>query len=219
VPHDESPVIEVLKPSAWVSAATWPHIEGIDAADANNRLRGDIRLLRTMLGRLLSEFRDIGIDAASAGTPTLADHARRLHKLRGGAGLLGAKAIAGLAGAAEAACLEGRGADAVAIAADLASRLERLRESAAPVLEDTALGADAIVPPGVIEMDQHVAIDLIKRLQQKDLAAVDQFSAASLQFRQWLGIPTYRAVRDHIDNLRFKEAAELLEACMHPGER
>ena len=83
------------------AAAPWMEIEGIDSSDVSGRLSGDFDLFRSLLKRLFSEFTDVTMPDPV----DLAVHAGRMHKLRGSAGMLGAKAIHQLAGEVEAACI------------------------------------------------------------------------------------------------------------------
>ena len=57
-----------------------------------------------------------------------------MHKLRGSAGMLGAKGIQKLAAEAEAACLAGEGERASHLATQLCSALQTLHQDAGPVL-------------------------------------------------------------------------------------
>jgi PAS domain S-box-containing protein len=103
----------------------WPKIEGIDSADARGRWCEDVDLFRSMLGRCLDEFSDIDAPAE----PDV--QTARLHKLRGGAAMLGAKAVQQLAADAEAACSSGEVTRSAALAGELSHEIERLRVASA----------------------------------------------------------------------------------------
>jgi PAS domain S-box-containing protein len=130
---DETPgqiaAIQATPPRA---TARWPEIEGIDSADVSTRLSGDFGLFRSLLTRLLDEFSDFGTAAMSSDPDALAPQRARLHKLKGSAGMLGAKAIAQLASEGEAACANGDIARASPLATRIAIQLQRLREHAVP---------------------------------------------------------------------------------------
>jgi HPt (histidine-containing phosphotransfer) domain-containing protein len=83
-----------------------------------------------MLERCLDEFTDIGTQASAEVPSEQADQASRFHRLKGGAGLLGATAIHRLAGEAEAACMAGERRNVERLAVELASGLDRLRATA-----------------------------------------------------------------------------------------
>ena len=139
------------------AAVPWPEIEGIDSSDARERLSDDFDLFRSMLKRLLDEFSDVAIPAVAEDPVALAVHAGRMHKLRGSAGMLGAKAIQQLAGEAEAACAAGEVERAARLATRLATMLQRLEQSAAPVFEAArAQAEDAALTSGG-ELEQRSA--------------------------------------------------------------
>ena len=112
-------------------AVAWPQIDGIDSHDARGRWCGDLPLFRSMLERFLEEFSDIA-DPASRDVPRrLSIDEVRLHKLRGGACMLGALRLQQIAGAAEAACADGDIALVEQLCQKLADEVEETRASAA----------------------------------------------------------------------------------------
>jgi len=111
-------------------AARWPEIEGIDAPDVRARMNGDFALFMALLTRLMNEFSDLAVCAMNEDPDTLAPYRARLHNLKGSAGMLGAKAIAQLAGEAEAAFARNDTARASQLATRIAAQLEGLREQA-----------------------------------------------------------------------------------------
>jgi CheY-like chemotaxis protein len=193
------------------AAPPWQEIEGIDSNDARERLTNDFGMFRAMLKRLLHEFSDVTMPALTNDRGALAVQAGRMHKLVGSAGTLGATAIQRLAGEAEAACAAGEVDRAASFAIRLADLLQGLRRSAAAVLvedpaeteEEAALVGAAIEPEAVV--------DLIDLLRQQSLSAMDRFSSISRQLQSLLGKESYELVRDHVDNLRFSDAANALE--------
>ena len=207
-PHACKPV-EAARASAQPHAP-WPEIDGIDSEDARERLNNDFELFRSMLKRLLGEFADVALPEQVADSGALAIHAGRMHKLRGSAGLLGAKAIQRLAGEAEAACVGGDIALANPLALDLASELHRLRQSAEPAFQSRQAPADEAPAPGV-PLDMGALAELVGLLRQQRLSAMDCFKALSPQLRGHLRQGEYERVEDHLDSLRFGDAADILE--------
>jgi hypothetical protein len=118
-------------PPTATGGPAWPAIDGIDMQDARNRLCDDPALFRSLLQRLLDDFVDIAVPSSRAVPPGLAEQAGRLHKLKGTAGILGAKNIQHLADGAEAACKAGDGALAGQRAVELVTHLNALRLNAA----------------------------------------------------------------------------------------
>ena len=205
-PIDGMPDTRVLE------APPWPEIEGIDSTDARERLSDDFVLFRSMLKRLLDEFSDVSIPVAVEGPVELAVHASRMHKLRGSAGMLGAKAIHQLAGEAEVACAAGELERSVHLATRLVTKLQRLRELAAPALaviapaeiEDALLtGGDALEPQALA--------DLVNLLRRQSMSAIERFGCLSPQLQRLLSKSSFERVREHIDNLQFSDAANALE--------
>jgi CheY-like chemotaxis protein len=192
-------------------ARPWPEIEGIDSADARARLGDDLGLFGVMLTRLLHEFSDVALPTATTDRGALASHAARMHKLRGSAGMLGAKAIHNLAGETEVACAAGEGERAAHLAANLAAQLQRLLQSATPALHAVQVRIDETAPPSSSEIDPRLLVDLVDLLRRQNLAAVDRFTAITPQLQRSLGQESYELVRAHMNNLQFNEAASILE--------
>jgi PAS domain S-box-containing protein len=188
----------------------WPEIEGIDSSDARARLSDDRDLFRATLSRLLDEFSDVAIEPM-ADPVALAVHSARMHKLRGSAGMLGAKAIQQLACESEAACAAGDAARAAQLATRLATILQRLQQSAAPALM-AAQTQEAATLSNRAELEPQDLVDLVELLRQQSLSAIDYFSSISPQLRGLLSEESYELVRNHIDNLQFTDAANALEA-------
>jgi PAS domain S-box-containing protein len=116
----------------WVA---WPEIDGIDMQEARNSSFDDPALFRSLLQGFLRDFSDIAVPSSGSVPPGLAEQASRLHKLRGGAGILGAKALQLLAAEAEAACMAGDADRARERSTELVTHLDALRSSAARAFE------------------------------------------------------------------------------------
>ena len=203
----------VPPPAAGLPGPAWPPVAGIDTGDAFDRLVGDWALFRSLLRRLMHEFADIGT-ANQGPDPASRDAlAGRLHKLRGGAGMLGAKVIAQLAGDAEAACRAHQPERTARLLRSLGQQMQQLKCDAAPLLDTVAEAqSDGAAQP----LDHAALVLLIELLRQHSLAALDQFSAASAPLRQLLDAPDFERLHEHIDNLEFGAAANLL-ARTQPG--
>ena len=113
----------------------WPEIAGIDMEDARNRSCDDPALFRSLLQRFLGDFADIALLSSPSVSLSLGHQASRLHKLKAGAGILGAKAVQHLAAQAEAACVAGDGARAQERSIELVTHLDAMRSSAALTFE------------------------------------------------------------------------------------
>jgi hypothetical protein len=117
-----------------MNMAPWPDIAGIDSADARARWCGDAPLFTTMLARFFDEFGDVSLPAGFDDSQGVTPYIGRMHKLRGGACMLGAKAVCELAGDVEDACDRGDRDRAAQLSIRLAGEIQRLRENARPVL-------------------------------------------------------------------------------------
>jgi HPt (histidine-containing phosphotransfer) domain-containing protein len=163
-----------------------------------------------MLERLLDEFSDLAIPAP-ADAVALSIQGGRMHKLRGSAGMLGAKAVQQVAGEAETACVAGEIELARQLGATLEAMLQRLRRSAAPAFTAAREAGDEPAPAGGAELDPQLLVDLVHLLREQNLAAIDSFSAISPQLRRLLGKTSYDRVCGHMANLRFDDAANTLQ--------
>jgi PAS domain S-box-containing protein len=192
----------------------WPQIEGMDLAGASERLGGDARLFLGMLRRLLLEH--AGASHAGEWIAEKSDvMAARMHKLRGGAGLLGALALQRLAGTAEEAirnrAAEGRIAD---LLGQVDQALAALNSAAGPVLEqhrtraelDLMHEASLTAPP-----DPQALSRLVALLHDQDLEALSLFQQLQPALQSKWGEENLQPVRDAIENLRFDLASECLE--------
>jgi CheY-like chemotaxis protein len=118
-----------------IDAEAWPEIAGIDSKVARNRLCDDPALFRTLLLRFIGDFAEITPPSASSLPAVLVEQASLLHKLSGGACMLGAMAIQQLATEAEAACMAGDAGRAGTWSSELVTHLDALRLNAAWAFE------------------------------------------------------------------------------------
>ncbi len=185
---------------------SWPKIDGIHCSDARSRLGGDPKLLRSLLRRMFDEFSDSEELAGEAMRTDPAQAARRLHKLRGIAGNLGANEIARVAGELETALRAGQYGDLDVGGSRLRTQLDALREAAAEFL-----GAQPDERPdnGTAFGPQPLA-ELIGALAANDLAALDQFAALAAGLRTHLGADGAETLQQAIEDLRFDDARHTL---------
>jgi PAS domain S-box-containing protein len=208
-----TPTVALSQPQP-PATVPWPAIVGINLTDARMRLCDDFCLFLANLRRLLHEFSDVSIPSRADDGEVLTAYAARMHKLGGAAGMLGANAIQQLAVDARAACVAGEVKRLERLAAALGTELQRLGQSAEPILRTArsragdaakaAGGSDAVLTPRLLA-------DLIEALRQHSLSALYRFDALSPQLRSLLGETSFETVRDQLDNLRFMEAATVLE--------
>jgi PAS domain S-box-containing protein len=194
------------------AAQAWPDIEDIDGAEARSRWCEDLNLFRPMLEHFLGEFADIAATASCHSPDGMAALAARLHKLKGGACMLGAKAVEQMAAETEAACRANDAPLAGQLATRLAARLERLRASVAAAFAGTRVEMPQSVLADEVELDPAALAALILLLRQMRMSARDCFIALAPSLQGLLGAASFLRVRTQIDNLEFDEAADALEA-------
>jgi CheY-like chemotaxis protein/HPt (histidine-containing phosphotransfer) domain-containing protein len=141
---------EPQRAKGWLA---WPKIDGIDMEHARNHLFDDLPLFRASLQGFLSDFCDMAVPSPRSVPLGLADQASRLHKLKGGAAILGAKAIQHLAAEAEAACVAGEAARAGEFCIELVAHLDALRSSAARAFESACTSELPMTAPGNIGLE------------------------------------------------------------------
>jgi PAS domain S-box-containing protein len=189
----------------------WPDIEGIDSAEARARLSNDARLFLSCVARLLVEFSEVSFFSEGQ-EASLPKQAARMHKLKGAAGMLGAKGICALAAETEAACVAGDAQRASDFAAALATGLRQLRESAAPVVNAARAGAETLVEPLGSPLEPYLVDELVQLLRQQNLSAVDRFRTLEPRLRRHLAAAVQGELRSHMEALRFEAAAEMLQS-------
>ncbi|MEO7243208.1 MAG: CHASE domain-containing protein [Variovorax sp.] len=198
-----------VESAATILPAHWPRIDGIDAADAFKRLDGDVDLMRSVLQRLLSEFADFrpGSTASpQAGAELLA---KRLHKLRGSASMIGATATAELATEAEAALQDGAWVRAEQALHTLGATLRKLKQAAQSFIDHAAEPAAVDKPPALPDPEQLMA--LVAALQSQSLGAVDLFRALAPGLLGAMGSDGFMVLERAVTDLQFRRAAEILQ--------
>ncbi len=201
--------------------SAWPRLDGIDQVDVSNRLSGDIELFASMLSRLLDEFNDLAhTDNAASALPKDPSArealAARFHKLRGSAGLLGARAVWQAAGHAEH-VLRGSGASTPELAVEqLAAAVRALQQGAAPWLLAMRSARTTSAPPaGAAPTLDIVALGrLIELLREQSLAAKSAFHGLSAALQSRLTAVEFERLNTAMEQLKFQDAAQLLGELM-----
>ena len=185
----------------------WPQIEGIDAEDARRRLAGDVKLLRSMLQRMLALCEEC------LGAPATAPEQRQLmaalmHKLKGSAATLGAKTIAALAGQLEVACQQDQTEAVSPLLIRLAEATEQVRVASADWLRAPVepLPAEAGAPP----LDPQRLAELVRALQDANLSGLDLFETLAPSLRPLFDALTFQRLQGHVENLEFDQAVSIL---------
>jgi len=206
--------------TAAVADGDWPTIDGIDAEQAARRLGSDQRLLRRSLRRLIDEF---GALADEALPDNLADVDRqrlaaRVHKLRGGAGLIAADALHRRAGTLENALRDGASTAALAEPWQaMQAALRRLMLAAGTWLQQSEPAERPVAD--VAPADDHAVAGLHALLDQHDLEALSHFEHQRDPLRARLGDARFGELAERIEALDFGAAAALLGTELAGGGR
>jgi PAS domain S-box-containing protein len=201
------------KAASQTPSALWPEIAGIDTIDACARWCGDAPLFTKMLARLFEEFGQVGSPAEFGDAVAMTQYIRGMHKLRGGACMLGAKGVYALAGQVEEACIRGDQKDATHLVIKLAAEMQGLLENARPVIEAAQNAVQELAPIDELQPRAVLIDELGELLRQQSLSAIDQFESLTPQLRQFMGKDSYERMRSHMDNLQFEAASnDLSEA-------
>jgi HPt (histidine-containing phosphotransfer) domain-containing protein len=195
------------KPDA--DAAIRPFMASIDAAVVQQMFGDDMRLFESLLTRMLREYADLALPVSVLPEQSFRHQLkRRAHKLKGSAGMIGATAVARIAGAAETALQKDRPAEEVErILIQLALALTTLREEAQPWLSKPPETDPAAAAADIVTADLE---ELSTLLETQNLAAVDKFSALSPALHQVLDAVRFERLRSAVDDLDFQLGAELL---------
>ncbi|PVZ20684.1 MULTISPECIES: CHASE domain-containing protein [unclassified Pseudomonas] len=190
---------------------SWPSILGLDSAEASKRLGHDSSLLRSSLKRLFEDFVEFSDDRLLKWPTSLsgADLQARLHKLRGTAALLGAKALAKLAQEAEELLRHG------AQQAHLSTALEPLLAAYAALDRQTLEFRESVLALPKGNGDNGAArqalLTLHDQLRNQDMAASDTFAIAIDALREVADEALLTLLWQAIDNLDYARAQALLE--------
>jgi PAS domain S-box-containing protein len=191
-------------------------IPGINMRQATLRIGGDDVLFLSLLKRVVSEFSGT-IDKVhahlAAGEPEQA--ARLLHTLRGATGNIAANDVATLASTAEAVIKDGKEASVTRAALDqleqaLTSLLQAI--SASGALEATENETPQTEALTTLNLDDAKA--LLLALRDRSMTAMGLFDSLRPSLTAALGTEAAAEIAKDVENLRFKPAAEKLDAAL-----
>ena len=196
----------------------------LDVAQGLHRMTGKVGLYRELLQRLLESLPSVQLQLEQAlRAGDLGAAAAAAHSLKGTAGSLGGRALQGLLGVHEVAWLDGQAPqDLDAALRGIEEAIARLRSAVQAALAD-ARGPLAVPEPSpsVVSPMAGAALlqELLQRLREQDGTAVDLWSAHRAALVPLIeGADTCRQLDALIQDFRFAEAQELLQARRPPGE-
>ncbi|MGE0351038.1 response regulator [Hydrogenophaga sp.] len=223
-PLDARSLSEALRPSAASGTASSPFPTASDAGSAAlpvfdreaalDRLGGDEALLARTLRRMFEEFGSLTAQpwpgASEPGERQAL--ASRMHKLKGIAGTVEARALHAAAGALEQLLRHGSEDPALREAWQaLAPALRDLDDATQKLRQPPAPAAPAPDAPADLALDDGRIAEFRQMLLNQDLDALAFFSTHQSALSQRLGPQTTQRIEELLDGLGFEEAAELVE--------
>jgi CheY-like chemotaxis protein len=187
----------------------WPELPGIDSAAGRKLLGEDPALFRSLLFRLLDEFSDVTPPEDLDDGATVASYAAQMHKLRGGAGQLGARTIHDLARRIEEGFVNGSARRAVVLVKSLTLQLEQLRASAYTSFASEPLSE--LVPAASSPGNPPPLAEVVRLLREQNLAVLREVHEIYPWARMAWGDQRFDQFVQHLEHLRFAEAAAILE--------
>lgn len=212
----------------------WPEIDGIDTANAMALLQGDLKLFLELMRRLVNENSSTDFSLSDDYTPeVMATLLARVHKLRGSAGMLAARALHALATDLEAQLwnMQKGWHEGAAVAPGVGSLLQALNDSLGQLRADferVASQGITVMPPSsltdqsnettskstISESDLQRIQAFIQLLDRQDLAALTEMQSLAPDLARWMGDQANHRMQQAISNLDFAKAISLLTSFM-----
>jgi CheY-like chemotaxis protein len=197
---------------AQLALRAWPSVNGLDVREIARDLNYDAAEYAVMLSRLMRDGAEIAAtDNSALDEPEARTQlASRVHKLRGSAGVLGAKALFSHASQLDDA-LKRNQATTVTLPLLQSMRVcySELSAAVAPWIQRVQATAG---PPPVAEAPGELQLlTLIELLQNNDLAALRLVSELTPGLRSALGEQRFQTFQSAVSALNFTQAAELVE--------
>ena len=190
-----------------------PLLRSIDAGVVQQMFGDDMSLFKSLLKRMLREYADLAVPILPASEDGLAleELKRRMHKLKGSAGMIGATQVMRFAGAAERALVEARSGESIeGILKRLAAALTTLREESEPVIAQWDRRNEGMEPVDTTVVGATEIADLVALFETQNLAAMDTFNGMSTFLAQQLGAARFVQLREAVDTLDFQRCSEML---------
>ncbi len=215
------PFVPVALPSTTHDATTrpedWPILNGIDHLHAMRMFNRDLTMYKRILRGFLREYEYLeAIDTTRMKRTVRLDLAARLHKLRGGAALLGAKAVNAQTRLLEHS-LRSECANHKEIRDNMAALLaaySALKHDAEPLLNIMApprpAAVKSLLPCDLKPADRFGIHKLRDLLKQQDLQALTLFDQLSESLHAVLGERDFIAFRNSVEQLDFAAALTVL---------
>ena len=195
-----------------VGAPEWPEIPGIDHAGAQERFTGDLRFYLASLQKFVDSAHALA-QASPIPASEADDLAKRLHKLKGSAGNLGAKALASTIADLESLAKQGAAElERDAVWAPFAGAVASLERALAEVLAASSRAADDVdaIGNGAEPLSDAQRDDLAALIAAHDLEALTSFERLREAFAARFGADQARRLTEAMDELDFDRATAIL---------
>jgi PAS domain S-box-containing protein len=189
----------------------------IDPGVVQQMFGNDLPLFRSLLGRVLNEYQDLALSPVKLpeNAAACSDLEMRTHRLKGSAGMLGAKEVRRCAGSVESALQEQRPPATIEqLLQQLAAALHTLGEQTRSLLQEPGSPVEPTPPAPAPEACAGELDELCFLLETQNLEALDKFSAMAPSLSAMLGARPLEAMRAAIQNLEFAAGAQLLRTAM-----
>ena len=193
----------------------WPEISGI--SNSFSLFQGDLALFEFTLKRLFQEHHDIEMLQSSSIDLTNSDIrtslATKIHKLRGSAGMIGAKNLYNLASRAEISLRQGIDSEQKTILIDIVQAMKTLQEDCHIFLsQQQAIHNKKITTDlsDIKEIDKATLDQLINMLDCNDLSANEFVESNEHALILLLGTQQYEIFSENIRMLDYKKASDIL---------
>jgi len=214
------PASDELTADARPAPPAWLEVAGVDMQQAMSRLSGDWSLFTSILQRLLDDNANLmQIPQQEGGKAWRKALGAQLHKLRGGAGMVGAVDLMQRTMAAEELAAT-TGAPLLPALQALAQSMRALQAAATPVLQaHSAAVAAAPACEGAEPLRPDERHELLRLLQGQDLDALTWIADRAPSLRATLGAPRAGQLQAAADELDFQRAAQLLTETPAPDDQ
>jgi PAS domain S-box-containing protein len=188
----------------------------LDAGVVQQMFGEDVALFRKLLERLVRDFADLSLpNPFPEDEGSMALLRERVHKLKGSSGMMGARNVARVAGALEAALNENAAADRIReFLACLAAALTTLGEECRVYFQ--GLEATSSNPPVKDDQRQRICREELDELKQlletQNLSAMDKFADMAAHLREQLSQAVFDRLAESVEELNFGAAAQVLSA-------
>ncbi|WP_413701933.1 Hpt domain-containing protein [Psychromonas sp. KJ10-10] len=198
-------------------AADWPEIIGI--TNSIDLFQGDLDLFEFSLRRLFEEHNDL--DSLVGNGLSLSDQdyrnelATKVHKLRGSAGMVGAKELYNMASQAEISLRKGTQEHQRELLIDIVNGLQALQKNSEKFLDlqlKSKLASNKQSDPAVEKMGSSEVEKLIFALENNDLSVIDIVEEQTSSIVALLGEETFNDFNHQVTSLNYAKVADILKA-------